>query len=283
MDNDILFLDVNASSTKPAGRNGTADERSIPSSARHVKSNSQISADSYTTQAKPMAHGNSPTSRLLGSNSTNISKTTSNQKYGKANADQGISTRSSRDFEDVSEDDDEGDLNDLYAENMRMISDVHVSGPRDDKHHTDSSKLSKVYHSSSTTALSTNKAKSSVLVSSRNSSDDLTEISSSKMRTSSGDGTNKQAVEKHPLPGNNTQFGDGTKLSDNELIEMLNRPPKTTYALRTKSNFQEFFRGMKSDRMQLLLEKAYEGEENSAKRRDKVEKRMELLHDVLIH
>jgi len=61
---------------------------------------------------------------------------------------------------------------------------------------------------------------------------------------------------------------------------MLQRPPKVVPQLRTKSGYIEFFRGVSSDRMQLLLEMAYadlEGKDRS----DKVSKRMQLLSEIL--
>ena len=79
----------------------------------------------------------------------------------------------------------------------------------------------------------------------------------------------------------NQSLGEGVGMKDSELVELLNRPPKTPYALRTKSNFQDFFRGLDQNRMKALLERAYAGEEDPGKKSHKVEKRMELLRDVL--
>lgn len=93
------------------------------------------------------------------------------------------------------------------------------------------------------------------------------------------------ALRKQPMPAipsvENRSLGEGVGMKDSELVELLNRPPKTTYALRTKSNFQDFFRGMDQNRMKALLERAYSGEEDPGKKSHKVEKRMELLRDVL--
>ena len=53
-------------------------------------------------------------------------------------------------------------------------------------------------------------------------------------------------------------FGAGVRLSDDELIELLSQPPKNSTALRTKSSYLEFFRGMSSKRMVSLLERGFD-------------------------
>jgi hypothetical protein len=69
-------------------------------------------------------------------------------------------------------------------------------------------------------------------------------------------------------------------LSDDTLITMLSQPPKSIPQMRTKSSFQDFFRGISEERMKQLLRRAY-GNLNDLEREVKVKKRMELLADVL--
>lgn len=77
-------------------------------------------------------------------------------------------------------------------------------------------------------------------------------------------------------------FGDGVFMNDADLIALLRMPPKSTPQLRTKGSFQEFFRGIGQQRIQSLLEKAYEDAESLDERNQKVGKRMDLLKDVVI-
>lgn len=76
-------------------------------------------------------------------------------------------------------------------------------------------------------------------------------------------------------------FGEGVFMSDADLVVMLRLPPKSTPALRTKSSFQEFFRGIKSKRIEILLAEAYQGSGDADEQAQKVSKRMELLRDVV--
>jgi hypothetical protein len=76
-------------------------------------------------------------------------------------------------------------------------------------------------------------------------------------------------------------FGDGVFYSDAELVELLSKPPKSVPALRTRSSFQEFFRGMRTARMLALLEKGFADVEDPEERAQKVRKRMELVREVL--
>lgn len=64
---------------------------------------------------------------------------------------------------------------------------------------------------------------------------------------------------------------------DEELVALLRQPPKTTLILRTKGNFQSFFRGISQQRMQTLLQQAYADIETESDRQQKVNKRMGLL------
>lgn len=76
-------------------------------------------------------------------------------------------------------------------------------------------------------------------------------------------------------------FGEGVFLSDQELVALLRLPPKQTPTLRTKSSFQDFFRGIRSTRMRNLLVEAYSELESASEQEEKVSKRMELLRSVL--
>jgi hypothetical protein len=69
-------------------------------------------------------------------------------------------------------------------------------------------------------------------------------------------------------------------LSDDTLVTMLSQPPKSIPQMRTKSSFQDFFRGISEERMKQLLRRAY-GNLNDLEREVKVRKRMELLAGVL--
>ena len=77
-----------------------------------------------------------------------------------------------------------------------------------------------------------------------------------------------------------TATGPAVGLTDESLITMLGQPPKAVPLLRTKTGFQEFFRGISRDRMRRLLQSAY-ADLNQLERDAKVRKRMELLGDVL--
>lgn len=75
-----------------------------------------------------------------------------------------------------------------------------------------------------------------------------------------------------------TAVGVGVSMSDEKLIHLLTRPPKDTPELKTKSSYQEFFRGMPRQRMLQLLDVAYA---NSDDGQNKIAKRLQLLNDVL--
>lgn len=79
---------------------------------------------------------------------------------------------------------------------------------------------------------------------------------------------------------NSPQVESAIELSDDALVVMLSQPPKSIPQMRTKSSFQDFFRGMTEERMKRLLHRAY-GNLNDLEREVKVRKRMELLSDVL--
>jgi hypothetical protein len=116
--------------------------------------------------------------------------------------------------------------------------------------------------------------------------------------TSSGAGTELRPGHGHVHGpgvgigvGLGVAVGEGVYRNDEELIDMLSRPPKTIPALRTKSSFQEFFRGMKSSRMLSLLERTYSSVSADAEaasllseeqRAAKIKKRMDIVRDVLV-
>ena len=79
---------------------------------------------------------------------------------------------------------------------------------------------------------------------------------------------------------NTSSYKRAVDLSDTELIELLNKPPKSTKELRTKSSFQEFFRGMSKERMYFLLDRAYNNldEEN---KKIQIGKRLKLVEGIL--
>lgn len=74
-------------------------------------------------------------------------------------------------------------------------------------------------------------------------------------------------------------LGGASLMSDHELVDLLRRPPKSTLILRTKSNFQQFFRGVDRCRMQSLLARAYEDIADASERSLKIKKRLGLLDD----
>ena len=76
-------------------------------------------------------------------------------------------------------------------------------------------------------------------------------------------------------------FGPAVQMSDIELIAMLQRPPKLVPQLRTKTGYIEFFKGMNYNRMQKLLETAYDGL-SEEERLEKVDKRLKLLSEILL-
>jgi hypothetical protein len=79
-----------------------------------------------------------------------------------------------------------------------------------------------------------------------------------------------------------TATGPGVEMSDDALVVMLSQPPKSYPQMRTKTSFQDFFRGMQEGRMKELLRRAY-GNLNELERESKVRKRMDLLAGVLMN
>ena len=78
------------------------------------------------------------------------------------------------------------------------------------------------------------------------------------------------------ISGNSSDNGPAVGMDDAQLIEMLKRPPKSTPVLRTKSGFQQFFRGIHPKRMHALLDKAY-AHMPKPEREQKILKRVSLL------
>jgi len=83
----------------------------------------------------------------------------------------------------------------------------------------------------------------------------------------------------NPPSKSSGNLGGASLMSDHELVDLLRRPPKSTLVLRTKSNFQQFFRGVDRCRMQSLLARAYEDIADASERSLKIKKRLGLLDD----
>ena len=75
--------------------------------------------------------------------------------------------------------------------------------------------------------------------------------------------------------------GKANSLTDKELVRILKLPPKSVPEIKTKSNFQKFFRGIAQERLRRLLEKAYEDQQTVEERTSKVEKRLSLMEGLL--
>ena len=88
----------------------------------------------------------------------------------------------------------------------------------------------------------------------------------------------EEAARTHSPAGSS---GPAVGLTDESLVSMLTQPPKAVPLLRTKTGFQEFFRGVSTERMRSLLSRAY-SDLNELERDAKVRKRMDLLGGVLV-
>jgi hypothetical protein len=92
---------------------------------------------------------------------------------------------------------------------------------------------------------------------------------------------------KKPLPSSlkkinhNAVIGKGTALSNHEIVELLKKPPKSVPVLRTKSSFQEFFKGIEVGRFKSLLHEAFSDILDASDRESKVNRRLELLEGVI--
>eukprot|EP01041_Mallomonas_annulata_P002230 gene2230-4330_t len=93
--------------------------------------------------------------------------------------------------------------------------------------------------------------------------------------------THTQSHSQSQVQLSQEAVGEAINLDDRVLIALLNKPPKSTKELRTKTSFQEFFRGMNQQRMRNLLENAY-SDLNGSDKQIQVEKRLKLLRDVLV-
>lgn len=107
-------------------------------------------------------------------------------------------------------------------------------------------------------------------------SDDPSTVASSSKHNSRAKKCSKESVVVDGVADNAT----AKSMSDEQLVQMLSQPPKAVPLLKTKSGFQDFFRGVSADRMQELLKTAYK-DMTDLDRDSKVKKRMELLRGVL--
>lgn len=182
------------------------------------------------------------------------------------------------------EDDDDNDLSDLhdldrlYAENDRMFQmDANIAADRSLPYRgsADSDKIPNLRVISSTAAdIAAQKSPRGPA------SSTFTMQSSPRKTTPVSSFANKDELARESIRV--VAEGPGVSLSDAELVDMLNRPPKLVHELRTKTHFQGFFRGMKLTRMVRLLEQAYASEINPENRRKKIEKRLDIVRDVLV-
>lgn len=77
------------------------------------------------------------------------------------------------------------------------------------------------------------------------------------------------------------EAGPAVAMTDTELVHLLRQQPKHTEQLRTKNNFQAFFKKIDEERMRKLLQRAYADVAESSERNEKVDKRMHLLDGFL--
>jgi hypothetical protein len=77
--------------------------------------------------------------------------------------------------------------------------------------------------------------------------------------------------------GSSSSLGKGTQLTNDEIIDLLRKPPKSVPMLRTKSSFQEYFKGIDLQRFRHLLMEAFNDISDMTERESKVNRRMELL------
>jgi len=77
------------------------------------------------------------------------------------------------------------------------------------------------------------------------------------------------------------EAGPAVAMTDTELVHLLRQQPKHTEQLKTKHNFQAFFKKINEQRMRSLLLRAYADIAESSERNEKVEKRMNLLDGFL--
>lgn len=94
-------------------------------------------------------------------------------------------------------------------------------------------------------------------------------------------GTRRTARRRSSTLLMSAESGLAVGMSDEALEGMLRRQPRTVPELRTKESFREFFQGMGAERMGRLLRGAYQGALPADEVDRKVEKRLELVGDVL--
>ena len=93
--------------------------------------------------------------------------------------------------------------------------------------------------------------------------------------------TKTERIEDHIANELSAITGKANSLTDKELIRILKLPPKSVPEIKTKSNFQKFFRGIAQERLRRLLEKAYEDQQTAEERTSRVEKRLSLMEGLL--
>ncbi len=76
-------------------------------------------------------------------------------------------------------------------------------------------------------------------------------------------------------------MGKGTLLSNEDIIDLLKKPPKSVPMLRTKTSFQEFFKGIDRRRFESLLKEAYSDIDDLQEREKKVLRRLELMEGMM--
>jgi hypothetical protein len=72
-------------------------------------------------------------------------------------------------------------------------------------------------------------------------------------------------------------LGKGTLMTNAEIVELLRKPPKSVPMLRTKTSFQDFFKGIDMIRFRSLLHEAFDNIIDFEERENKVNRRMELM------
>jgi hypothetical protein len=77
-----------------------------------------------------------------------------------------------------------------------------------------------------------------------------------------------------------TAMKSASIMSDTELIDLLRQPPKAVPMLRTKTGFQDFFRGLSTAHFHSLVSTAYASIPDPVDREAKVQKRMDLMTGV---
>jgi hypothetical protein len=103
----------------------------------------------------------------------------------------------------------------------------------------------------------------------------MTSLTSKSLTPSISSAKPSHSQSKTPLP--KPSESTAVHLSDQELIDLLRKPPKTVLALRTKASFQEFFRGIDMIRFTRLLNAAYSDISDLKDRESKISRRLSLM------